>query len=95
MSSLIKFNQDKSCFILCSCKSEILYLNYDAETKLTDMCFYHSIESAQHQMSLWTKIKTIWQVLRKGTIYPDQIVLDKNSTKELCEFLQSICTKGV
>lgn len=88
-SSIIQFEKNKTTFILCDCRSEILVLDHDFEYGLTELSIYENMSSYNNKMSFWQKIRYIYQVLFKGRPYSDQIVLSNNQIKDISSFLLS------
>lgn len=82
-----RYSEDKmsTLFTLCGCGSEVLMIQYDHDIGLADLCILGTINS--HKMSLWQKMRYIWQIIAYGYPYRDQIVLDKNGLKDLKNFL--------
>lgn len=74
-------------FELCSCKSEILVLEYDPEIGLMDCAIYHHGVSIEHKMSWYQKLRYVWQVLINNKPYADQIVFDRTQIQNLKVFL--------
>lgn len=91
--SVVKFEKNKTVFILCDCKSEILVLDHDAEYGLTELSIYENMSSYSHKMSFWQKFRYIYRVLIHNRPYSDQIILNSNQLAELYNFLDSISTK--
>jgi hypothetical protein len=86
----LKNHDRRTVFIRCGCESEILVLDYDPEISMLDLSIYEILKSYEHGMSFWQKVRYIYQIMRYGRPYSDQIVLDKNQIKELKAFLFSI-----
>jgi len=84
-----KYSKEKAStlFTLCGCGSEVLMIQYDHDIDLADLCILGTISS--HKMSLWQKIRHIYQVIVYGYPYKDQIVLDRNNLKEIRNFLNN------
>lgn len=82
-----KYSTDKTStlFTLCGCGSEVLMIQYDHDIDLADLCILATISS--HKMSLWQKFRYMYQIIVKGFPYKDQIVLDRESLKEIRNFL--------
>ena len=79
-----------SKYIGCDCGSEVLRIEYDDETKE----FYIGVYQLIKQYSWRDKLHYIWQILRKGEPYGDQICLRKNSALELKEYIELHTRKG-
>jgi hypothetical protein len=88
--NMIKFEKNKTSFILCDCKSEVLVLEYDDEYDLMEMSIYENLSSYSHKMSFWQKLRYIYQVLVKSRPYSDQMILNKEQIKHMANFLTSI-----
>ena len=88
--SMVKFEKNKTSFMLCDCKSEVLVLEYDDEYDLMELSIYETLSSYSHKMSFWQKLRYIYQVLVKSRPYSDQIVLNKDQIKHITNFLTSI-----
>ena len=94
MGCVTKYNKDKttSVFVPCDCKSEILYIEYDHEYQIADLAIY-SCPQYFRSLSLWQKIRYIWQLLVHSKPYSDQIVLTYAQLKDLRQFLVEIDIK--
>lgn len=90
IKSLRKFQENKTTFILCDCRSEVLVLEYDYECKFVELSIYENLSSYGHKMSFWQKIRYCWQVIWKNKPFSDQIILNTSQVKQLREFLASI-----
>lgn len=91
--SVVKFEKNKTIFILCDCRSEILVLDHDSEYGLTELSIYENMSSYNHKMSFWQKLRYVYRVLIHNRPYSDQIILNSNQLTELYNFLDSISTK--
>jgi hypothetical protein len=80
----------KTIFIRCDCQSELLVLDYDGEVDMVFFSLYETDLSHKHKMSLWQKARYIYQVLRHGEPYMDQITLNRDQINELKAFLETI-----
>jgi hypothetical protein len=85
--SMVKFEKNKTSFILCDCKSEVLVSEYDNEYNLMELSIYENLSSYSHKMSFWQKLRYIYRVLVKGRPYSDQIVLTREQLKDLSSFI--------
>ena len=83
----IKFEKNKTTFILCDCRSEVLVLDHDIEYGLTELSIYENMSSYGHKMSFWQKIRYIYRVLVHNRPYSDQIILNQNQLKDLGMFI--------
>jgi transglutaminase/protease-like cytokinesis protein 3 len=85
--NVIKFEKNKTTFILCDCRSEVLVLEHDIEYGLTELSIYENMSSYGHKMSLWQKLRYIYQVLVHNRPYSDQIILNQDQLKDLGMFI--------
>lgn len=91
MKNLIRFQKpNETIFLICGCHSEVLVINYDYNTKIADLSLFENYDSYRHKLSFWHKIKTIIQILTKGTVYTDQITLEKTQLDVLKEYLSNL-----
>jgi hypothetical protein len=70
----------------CECHSEGIVVRKD-ELGLYEFGFvaYHMQSS---KLTWKNRLRTIWQLIRKGTYYTDMVILDKKRVKELVKFLK-------
>lgn len=85
--NIIKFEKNKTTFILCDCRSEILVLDHDSEYGLTELSIYENMSSYSHKMSFWQKLRYIYRVLVHNRPYSDQIILNNEQLKDLAMFI--------
>jgi hypothetical protein len=90
MGSVTNLKENKTLFIPCSCKSEILVIEYDHEIEMADFAIYESHASYNNKMSLWQRLRYIFQVLINKKPYTDQMMLDKKQLKDLQKFLSGL-----
>ena len=85
-----KNHNHRTIFIRCGCQSEMLVLDYDGEVDMIDLSMYEIDVSYKYRMSLWQKIRYIYQVIKYGQPYTDQIVLNRQQIDELKTFINEI-----
>lgn len=85
--NMVKFEKNKTIFVLCECGSEVLVLEHDSEYDLTELSIYENLSSYAHKMSFWQRLRYIYRVLVYGRPYSDQIVLSKEQLKDLSSFI--------
>jgi hypothetical protein len=90
VGSITNLSENKSLFIPCSCKSEILVIEYDHEIQLADLAIFENYTNYSHKMSLWQRLRYCFRVLVHKKPYTDQLVLDNNQLKDLQKFLGSL-----
>jgi hypothetical protein len=91
MGSVTKFqDQNKTIFLLCDCKSEVLVIDYDSDYQLADFSIYENFASYSNKMSLWQKIRYMYKVMVTGNPYADQMVFNREQLKEIKDFLNQI-----
>ena len=85
--NVIKFEKNKTTFILCDCRSEVLVLEHDIEYGITELSIYENMASYAYKVSFWQKLRYIYQVLVHSRPYSDQIILNQEQLKELAMFI--------
>ena len=90
MGSITNLKENKTLFIPCSCKSEILVIEYDHEWNIADLAIFENNTNYSNKMSLWQRLRYCFQVLAYKKPYADQMVLDKKQLKDLKEFLNEL-----
>lgn len=86
-TQIVRFEKNKTIFLMCNCKSEILFIEHDFEHGLTELSLYENMSSYGHKMSFWQKIRYIYRVLVHNRPYSDQILLNKDQLKDLGSFI--------
>ena len=75
---------EKEKFISCECYSEFVRVAYDKEFDHFDL----SIWTQPSMKPSWkTKLGWIWRIIKHGSPYGDQVILNKDKAKELAEYL--------
>lgn len=87
MASLTNLKTNKTLFILCSCGSEVLYIEYDHDLNLADLAIFTNFYG--HKMSWYQKLRYCYNVLFLGQPYYDQIVLSDKDLKNLKDFIST------
>ena len=85
---------EKEKFIVCDCHSEFVRLIYDKEFEQFDL----SIWTQTSSKPTWkNKLRWIWRIIKDGTPYGDQIILNKDKAKELAEYLTNppVCEDSI
>ena len=90
MGSTTNLKTNKTLFIPCGCRSEILMIEYDHEWKMADFAIYEYPVSYKSKMSLWQRLRYCWQVLIHKKPYADQIMLDNKQLFDLKTFLSGL-----
>ena len=77
---------DKQKFIQCDCWGEgMLITKFDDEEELYFSYWRQGIDPIKP--SWWTRLKLCWMMLTKGNVYDDQVVLNKEKSKELADWI--------
>lgn len=90
MSTITLLDINKTIFIPCDCRNEILVIEYDHELKIADMSIYESISSFKNKLSLWQRIRYSMRTIIYGRPYGDQLILNSKQLKELQCFLSTL-----
>lgn len=73
-------------FILCDCSSEGLYLVSSKEDKLIYASFF-SIGINPKNLNLFSKIRYIWNIIKTGKPFEDQLVFSFDKAKKIAKKL--------
>lgn len=87
MESLTNLKENKTIFIPCLCKNEILVMEYDHELDIADVAIFEHYIRYSNKLSLWQRLRYCYRVLVHKKPYADQITLDKEQLKDLKKFL--------
>lgn len=90
MGSITNLKENKTLFIPCSCKSEVLVIEYDHEIQLADLAIFENHINYSNKMSLWQRLRYCYKALCENKPYADQIVLDNKQLKDLQKFLNEL-----
>lgn len=90
MGSNTDLKTNKTLFIPCDCRSEILMIEYDHEHKMADFAIYQTDAAFRSKMSLRQRLRYCWQVLLHKKPYADEIMLDHKQLKDLKNFINSL-----
>ena len=71
-------------YLPCDCSCEVIRLEYDTENNE----YFLSIYEFKKKYSFWHKLKYMWQILRTGEPYSDQISLSKEKMVELKDWIE-------
>lgn len=76
-------------FILCSCSSEGIYIKkYKNEDEVYFSLFSRGINPKRFNWK--DRFRYVWNVLKKGKPFEDEIVLDKSSIVKLLKVLKKV-----
>jgi hypothetical protein len=90
MGSITNLKENRTIFIPCGCKSEVLVIEYDHRSEMADLAIYENQTSYKHKLSLWQKIRYCYQVFVENKPYADQMILEKKQILELKLFINSL-----
>jgi hypothetical protein len=94
MGNTTNLKENKTLFIPCDCRSEILMIEYDHNIKMADFSIYQDYASFRYKMSLWQRLRYCWQVLWYKKPYADEILLNNKQLLDLKTFLSSLNLKS-
>lgn len=89
--------QEKKLFLRCSCDTEALEFqfitldtfNKEIETEMW-IAYWQMGYNDPKTLSIWTKLKMAFHVLKNGTLYGDQVILSKTNILKLKEWINSL-----
>ena len=87
---MVRIDQSKH-FVLCECGCEGIYVEHIKECDDTYLAiFSHGFRGAPWHMSLKEKLRSVWHILRTGSVYADQICLNTVSRMTLIDALKAM-----
>lgn len=90
MGNITNLKTNKTLFIPCGCRNEILMIEYDHEYQIADFAIYEHSIGYTNKLSLWQRLVYCWRVIWHKKPYADQITLDDSQLLELKNFLNSL-----
>lgn len=94
MGNVKDLKSNKTLFVPCDCRSEILMIEYDHHLKAADLAIYETDAAFRAKMSLWQRLRYCYQVLCHKKPYADEIMLDNKQLLDLKNFLDSLDLKS-
>jgi hypothetical protein len=78
-------------FFPCKCMTEGMLVTHFENDEDNDIYLsMYSVGLYSPKPSLWFRIKQAWRILRKGTVYDDELILSPENAKELGDYLTNI-----
>lgn len=77
----------------CECGSELLFVEPQDSYDLDEGLYISIWKHAYERKSFWYRFRHMWQILRHGTPYTDQICLDIDKVIELYTYLVHFLNK--
>jgi len=90
MGSVTNLKENKTIFIPCGCRNEVLVIEYDHEIEAADFAIYENLTSYRYKMSFWQRLRYCYQVLVHKKPYADQIFLDNKQLLDLKKFIDGL-----
>lgn len=90
MSTLTILDLNRTIFIPCDCKGEVLVIEYDHETKTADVAMYENAKVITYRLSIWQRVRYAMRCLVYGRPYGDQLIMTQKQLKSLYEFLNTL-----
>lgn len=87
MGNITNLKDNKTIFVPCDCRGEILMIEYDHEIQMADLAIYEHKAVLKKKMSLWQRLRYCWQILVYQKPYGDQMMLNNKQLLELKSFL--------
>lgn len=84
---------ESSLFLKCDCETEGLEFKYLSAENNIDEIYVSFWQFGYGTVNLWQRLKWMFYILRKGTIYGDQVILNKDKILELQKWLTDLEVK--
>ena len=79
--------EERPSMIFCDCGHHAIQLEYDEEVDLTFMSFWEYGHKA-YKRSWKDHLKMIWKIIKTGTPYSDNVVLNQQERRVLIDALE-------
>lgn len=90
MGNVRNLKENKTMFIPCDCRSEILFIEYDHHLKMANLAIYETDAAFRAKLSLWQRLKYCWQVLWNKKPYADEMMLDHKQLLDFKNFITEL-----
>ena len=72
-------------FFECECCSEGIMLSHEINDPypVIDLAFFKDGFHGRYFLTFKQRLRYMWQILTKGTVWTDMVILDKNQAKDL------------
>jgi hypothetical protein len=80
-------NKIWSKFYECDCGAEAIGLSYNVTDKQIYLAFFQQSFYNLNALTFKERIRSIWQIITKGTVWTDNVILNYNTAKEFGEDL--------
>ena len=83
-------HDDKQLHITCSCSTHALHIEHDPlDGEVARMWYFSYWLRGYGEGNPWRyKLKNMWQILKTGHPYGDEVILERQEMKELLEYIQ-------
>lgn len=78
-------NQENKIFLECSCKGEVVLIEYDEELNIFYLCTYET----SGNRSWKNKFRQMWYILKYGHPYSDRVVLEEPQIDAMMQFIKN------
>ena len=77
-------SKNKEAFVICDCHSEGLYLESYPDDKILYLSFFsHGVNPKK--LTLFSKLRYIWYILKAGRPFADQLVFNFNKANSIAK----------
>lgn len=76
-------------FLKCDCHGEGIEFEYDEDSKQYYVAFWNQGFNANKKISLLKRIKFAWQLLTKGHLFTEMVILDDEKANLLADFIKN------
>ena len=87
-------------FYECDCMSEGIMLSYEIDDPypVIDLAFFYHGFHGKHMLTFGQRLKYMWQIFTKGTVWKDMVILTQEQAKalgtDLLEFSEKEINNG-
>jgi hypothetical protein len=70
-------------FYECECGEELIMLSHEDDDNYIYLAFFQQNFGGRYFLSFKERIRYIWRILTKGTVWNDMVILNKSEAKKL------------
>lgn len=74
-------------FYECECGEELIMLSRETDDCYIYLAFFQQNFGGRYFLTLRERIRYMWQILTKGTVWNDMVIIDREEAKKLAEGL--------
>ena len=82
-------------FVACSCRSEVLLIEYQEEYHDWNLAMYQSGVGNNNKLKFRERIRWAWNLLRTGKPFTDEVIFQREDIERIVSFLNKTIKKSL